>query len=66
MPRDDKVYKVTAAEGSTMLIRAKTRQGAISLAASSLFKAELATQDDLIELIGRGAKVIEAQDEIEA
>lgn len=66
MALDTKIYKVTAAEGSTMLIRAKTRASALGIAASAIFKAELASQEDLVELVSKGAKVIEAEEPVEA
>jgi len=59
--RESRIYLVRAAEGgSDMLVRAKTKAGAVALVAASHFSAELCSQDDLLRLAGAGTKVIDA------
>lgn len=62
--RESRIYLVRSAEGgSDMLVRAKTKQGAIALVASSMFKAELAGQEDLLKMAAAGTKVIDATED---
>lgn len=51
-----KLYVVENAKGEERLIRARTRPQALAHAAKSEFATRLASQDDLIALIGRGIK----------
>jgi hypothetical protein len=63
-----KIYAVTiqmqSPENRTLakvrLIRAKTKAGAISFAASSHIEAALPTQDELVKLVSNGHKVEDA------
>ena len=48
------------APAKEVLVRAKTKAGAVALVASALFKAELCSQDDLIRLMHAGETVMDA------
>lgn len=56
----DAATAVGGAEPKEVLVRAKTKQGAVALVASAHFKAELCSQDDLIRLMQAGETVMEA------
>lgn len=56
----DAASTVGGAEPKEVLVRAKTKQGAVALVASALFKAELCSQDDLIRLMQAGETVMDA------
>lgn len=65
--RPSRVYLVRDAATSIggdkpkeVLVRAKTKAGAVALVASALFKAELCSQDDLIRLMQAGETVMDA------
>lgn len=48
------------ASAKEVLVRAKTKAGAVALVASAIFKAELCAQDDLIRLVAKGETVMDA------
>ncbi|MCG7932864.1 MAG: hypothetical protein N0E44_22875 [Candidatus Thiodiazotropha lotti] len=55
-----RIYTVTDTEGTTNLVRAVSRQGAIGHVARSTFTAEVASQERLVELVGKGVSVEDA------
>jgi len=58
-PRTPKVYLVTT-EGKGRLVRAFSQIGAIKHAVHTVYEAHVATQNELINALARGAKVEEA------
>lgn len=55
-----RIYLVNGQGGETIeprLIKASTKQQAVSFAAQSLMSAKVASQDDLVELLNEGIKV---------
>lgn len=55
-----RIYLVNGDIGATVeprLIKASTKQQAISFAAQSLLSAKVASQDDLVEALSNGIKV---------
>jgi len=59
-----RVYTVTnKATGEQMLVRSVSRASARSTALRDAYAVELASQEDLIALVGKGVQVIEAQSE---
>lgn len=61
--KDVAVVAGTQKEANEVLVRAKTRQGAVAIVASAHFKAELCSQDDLMRLVAKGETVVEALEE---
>lgn len=55
-----RVYHVTSKHGTTHLVRAHSPAAAIKKASEGHFKAEVAAQDTLIELLEKGVKVQDA------
>ncbi|MEW8152754.1 MAG: hypothetical protein AB2810_21665 [Candidatus Thiodiazotropha endolucinida] len=55
-----RIYTVTDTDGATNLVRAVSRQGAIGHVARSTFTAEVASQEKLVELVGKGITVEDA------
>ncbi len=62
MPAPTRIYLVTAPDGASTLVRAVTPAQAIRHAARG-FTARVADQDDLVRLLGDGAKVEAAGDD---
>jgi hypothetical protein len=67
MANDTRIYLVTQSTGegsgaadSQHLVRAASQAQAIRHVVSDQFSADVATQDDLVTLLGRGVKVREA------
>jgi len=52
-----RVYIVGTHDGETRLIKASVRQQALTHVANHLFTVRVASQDDLIEALGKGIKV---------
>lgn len=59
---DRRIYRVETPKG-TKLIRANSPAQAIRHAAKPLFKASVATQEELVELLGNDIKPEEAGEE---
>lgn len=51
-----KLYVVEDSDGDMRLVRARTRPQALAHVAKSEFVTRLASQDDLVALIGKGIK----------
>jgi hypothetical protein len=57
----NRIYLVTNEQGEEeLLVRAASASQAINAITKGRFKAGVATQDDLVRLSSKGAKVIEA------
>lgn len=56
-----RIYLVTQPDGTPRLVRASVRSQALSHVASSLLGIHVATQDDLVDLLGSGVKVESAR-----
>lgn len=57
----NRIYLVTNEQGEEeLLVRASSASQAINTITKGRFKAGVATQDDLVRLSSKGAKVIEA------
>ena len=52
-----RIYLVTDPQGNTRLVRASMRQQALSYVANMTFSVRVASQDDLVEVIGSGVEV---------
>jgi hypothetical protein len=63
-----RIYLVTNSAGATRLVKATVASQAITHVAKSAFSARVASQDDLVESLGKGIKVESygetAQDEL--
>ena len=57
MATQQRVYIVGTHTGETRLVKAAVRQQALSHVANHLFTVRVATQDDLIDALGKGIKV---------
>lgn len=57
MATQQRVYIVGTHDGDIRLVKASVRQQALSHVANHLFTVRVATQDDLIEALGKGIKV---------
>lgn len=57
MATQQRVYIVETHTGKTRLVKAAVRQQALSHVANHLFTVRVATQDDLIDALGKGIKV---------
>lgn len=62
----DRIYVVVSLNGPKRLIRAATKAQAINHCAKSTFSAEVASQDDLIELAGKTKVEVAAQQEVQS
>ena len=51
------IYSVTTPDNQVRLVRASVRQQALSFVANSLLKVQLASQEELVELVSNGVKV---------
>ena len=58
--RDTQTSLDALAETKELLVRAKTKAGAVALVASAIFKAELCSQEDLMRLAAKGETVMDA------
>lgn len=56
-----RIYLVTQPDGARRLIKASIRSQALSHVASTLLGIHVATQDDLVDLLGAGVKVESAR-----
>ena len=56
----ERIYVVGGPTG-IHLISSSTKQGAIAYVAHNVYKATVATQNDLVELLGKGVKVEHAR-----
>ena len=52
----ERIYVVGGPTG-IHLVKSSTKQGAVAYVAHSVYRATVATQNDLVELLGRGVKV---------
>jgi hypothetical protein len=52
-----RIYIVGTHNGETRLVKASVRQQALSHVANHLFTVRVASQDDLIDALGKGIKV---------
>ena len=52
-----RIYVVTVLDGGESLVRARSRNMAVSHVAARTVNARVASQDDLVELAGKGVKV---------
>jgi len=57
MATQQRVYIVGTHAGDTRLVKAAVRQQALTHVANHLFTVRVATQDDLIDALGKGIKV---------
>lgn len=62
MAGESRIYKVETPNGAR-LVRAQNRVQAVNHVARATIKGEVASQDDLIELVGAGVKVEDVGDE---
>ena len=56
----ERIYVVGGPTG-IHLVNSSTKQGAIAYVAHNVYKATVATQNDLVELLGKGVKVEHAK-----
>lgn len=63
MTTPTRIYYVTADDGEQRLVRAATPAAAIRHAARGRYRANVAAQETLVELLSAGAKVETAGDE---
>ena len=64
-PNSSRVYLVTRDDGGKMLVRAVSKAQAIGYATRKLVTADVAKQDDIIELISRAQTIHNAIEEEE-
>ena len=57
MATQQRVYIVGTHSGETRLVKASVRQQALTHVANHMFTVRVASQNDLIEALGRGIKV---------
>lgn len=57
MATQQRVYIVGTPDNQVRLVKASVRQQALTHVANHLFTVRVATQDDLIEALGKGIKV---------
>lgn len=57
MATQQRIYVVGTPDGQTRLIKASMRQQALSHVANTMLTVRVASQDDLVEELGKGTKV---------
>lgn len=53
----NRIYIVSTPDGQNRLVRSATRHQAVMHVANALIGADVATQDQLVDMIGNGVKV---------
>jgi len=56
----ERIYVVGGPTG-IHLVKSSTKQGAVAYVAHNVYRATVATQDDLVELLNKGVKVEQAR-----
>jgi len=57
MATQQRIYLVGSPDGKTRLIKASMRQQALSHVANSMLTVRVASQDDLVDELGKGTQV---------
>lgn len=53
----ERIYKIESSLAEPRLVRASNRHQALSHVANSVFSVNVASQDDLVDYLGKGIKV---------